>query len=83
MDQRVPDSQVERERGSLLQRSQAGGLQRGEGEPESGDGHGERVQVHAVDRVQGLLDTGLGFHVGCVPVPAVQQSGERAKQEVP
>ena len=57
-------------------------LQRGDGQPEPGDGDGERVEVDAVDRVQRLLDPGLELQAGRVLVPAVEQPVERAEQEV-
>src|SRR5581483_12249559 len=49
---------------------------------EAGDGDRERVQVHAVDRVERGLDAGLDLDRGGVLVPAVQQTAKRTEQEV-
>ena len=82
MDEGVADSQVERERrGPSSDVSPK--LQRGDSEPEPGDGHGERVEVDAVDRVERRLYPGLGFQAWGVPVPLVEEPVEGAEQEVP
>ena len=83
VDEGVADGEVQCEGGSLLQGAQARRLERREHEPESGDRDRERVQVDAVYCVERLLHPGLGVQPGRVPVPAVEQPGERAEQEVP
>ena len=58
------------------------GLERDNGEPEPRDSNGKQVEVHPVHAVQGLLHSGLGVHPGGLLVPAVEQAGEHAEQEV-
>ena len=82
VQERVPGREVQRERGCVLQRVRSQARMRGDDEPELRDRHRERVDVDPVHRRQGGVDAGLEVQVGCVGVPAVQQTVERSEQEV-
>ena len=57
--------------------------ERGDRQPEPGDGDGERVEVDAMDRIEGRLNAGPDLKIRRVLVPAVQQPVKSAQQEVP
>ena len=60
----------------------SGGLNRGDGQPESGDGHCERVHVDSVHRIQRFLHQVLRLATWFLLLPPVQESVECAEQEV-
>ncbi|MCY1230247.1 hypothetical protein D9M72_426530 [compost metagenome] len=62
---------MEPEIGSALQIELARSLKRGDREPESGDGHRERIQVDAVDGIECLLHVFAGFQVRSLCAPSV------------
>ena len=80
--QGVAGEHVDAEAGGVLERAASGGVERGDGEPEPRDGDGERVEVDAPDRVQGLLHALSGAQAGGFGVPAGEDATERAEQEV-
>src|SRR5699024_11087786 len=59
-----------------------GRLHEGDDEAEAGDGHGEGVDVHTVDRTHGLAGTFPGVESGFLLRPLVEESLEGADEEV-
>ena len=82
MQQRIPGGQVQGERRCPFERGQAAGFEGGDDEAEPGDRHRERVEVHAVDRVERPLHPGLHVQPRRPFRPAFVEPGERAEQEV-
>ena len=82
MDEGVADGEVHGEGGCLLQGVQAGGPQGGEQQAEPGDRDRERVEVDAVIESRAFWTRAWASRSGALPMPAVQDPGERAEQEV-
>ena len=81
-EQGVPDRDVNRVRRRVGESREPGGVQGGDGEPEAGDGSGERVEVDAVDGVEGAAHI-LARRCPRLPLdPCLEQAVEGAEQEV-
>ena len=82
MQQAVAGGDVDSEVGGLLEPLDAGGPQRRHQQAEAGDRRRERVDVHAVDSVQGALDQHPLGRARLAGEPFPQQPREGAEQEV-
>jgi hypothetical protein len=82
VEQRVADSDVDGEVGTDGEAVVADGAHGGEKKAEAGDGGGERVLVHAVDRGHGLEDKLVGVGGGGLGFPGGQEALEGAEEEV-
>ena len=60
----------------------AAGLERGDQQPEAGDGDGVGVEVHAEDLIQGALGQRAGVGAGLVRHPQLEQPPKGPEQEM-